>query len=115
MPTSIRPIKAQVDVAGVWARLEIVEFHEHPTLQVGCEVRLQIQIDLVIGPGEFVTIADGILAAGDNNPMDALKNAMIIGALPFTIVMLLMCIALGKALYRDGLREKGGIVEQPAE
>lgn len=47
-----------------------------------------------------------ILAAGENNPMDALRNAMIIGALPFTMVMGLMCIALGKALYRDGLRDK---------
>ncbi|WP_372572406.1 BCCT family transporter [Ruegeria jejuensis] len=47
-----------------------------------------------------------ILAAGENNPMDALRNAMIIGALPFTMVMGLMCIALAKALYRDGLREK---------
>ncbi len=55
-----------------------------------------------------------ILAAGDTNPMDALKNAMIIGALPFTIVMGLMCIALIKALYRDGLREKHGVAE-PAE
>ncbi len=47
-----------------------------------------------------------ILAAGDNNPMDALRNAMIIGALPFTMVMGLMCIALGKALFRDGQRDK---------
>jgi len=45
-----------------------------------------------------------IVAAGDNNPMDALRNAMIIGALPFTVVMGLMCLALAKALYRDGLR-----------
>ncbi|PSL17137.1 BCCT family transporter [Shimia abyssi] len=49
-----------------------------------------------------------LMAAGDNNPMDALRNAMIIGALPFTMVMGLMCISLGKALYRDGLREKSG-------
>ena len=47
-----------------------------------------------------------LMAAGENNPMDALRNAMIIGALPFTMVMGLMCISLGKALYRDGLREK---------
>jgi len=47
-----------------------------------------------------------ILAAGENNPMDALKNAMIIGALPFTMVMGLMCISLTKALYRDGQRDK---------
>ncbi|NRB05026.1 MAG: BCCT family transporter, partial [Rhodobacteraceae bacterium] len=49
-----------------------------------------------------------ILAAGENNPLDALRNAMIIGALPFTMVMGLMCVALVKALYRDGLRNKAG-------
>ncbi|MEX0303922.1 MAG: BCCT family transporter [Leisingera sp.] len=53
-----------------------------------------------------------ILAAGENNPMDALKNAMIIGALPFTAVMGLMCVALAKALFRDGQRER---VAAPAE
>ncbi|MGI9352509.1 MAG: BCCT family transporter [Rhizobiaceae bacterium] len=59
-----------------------------------------------------------ILAAGENNPMDALKNAMIIGALPFTMVMGLMCVSLAKALYRDGLRDKHGsaaAAEAPAE
>ena len=68
--------------------------------------------------GIILTLVIGtlILAGGrQGNPMDALKNAMIIGALPFTMVMLLMCIALGKALYRDGLRDKLGSVEQPAE
>lgn len=47
-----------------------------------------------------------LMAAGENNPMDALKNAMIIGALPFTAVMGLMMISLGKALFRDGLRDQ---------
>lgn len=57
-----------------------------------------------------------ILAAGENNPMDALRNAMIIGALPFTMVMGLMCVALAKALYRDGRRDKVGVAEpSPAE
>ncbi|MBO9449786.1 BCCT family transporter [Tropicibacter sp. R16_0] len=55
-----------------------------------------------------------IMAAGENNPMDALRNAMIIGALPFTMVMGLMCVALAKALYRDSHREKAGVAE-PAE
>ncbi|SMX29637.1 Glycine betaine transporter OpuD [Pelagimonas phthalicica] len=53
-----------------------------------------------------------LLIAGKTNggadPMEALKSAMIIGALPFTMVMGLMCIALAKALYRDSLREKHG-------
>jgi choline-glycine betaine transporter len=57
-----------------------------------------------------------IVAAGENNPMDALKNAMIIGALPFTMVMGLMMVALAKALYNDGKREKAGeVAAQPAE
>ncbi|UXX83144.1 BCCT family transporter [Roseovarius pelagicus] len=67
--------------------------------------------------GIILTLVIGtlIIAAGDNNPMDALKNAMIIGALPFTMVMGLMCVALIKALFRDGLREKEEGVSQPAE
>lgn len=39
----------------------------------------------------------------------AIQTAMVIGALPFSIVMALQCIALFKAIYRDGLREKAGI------
>ncbi|MEO1140307.1 MAG: BCCT family transporter [Pseudomonadota bacterium] len=57
-----------------------------------------------------------IVAAGENNPLDALRNAMIIGALPFTMVMGLMCVSLAKALYRDGIREKrGSLGTEPAE
>ena len=41
--------------------------------------------------------------------LDAIKTAMVIGALPFSVVMLLMCVALIKAIYRDGLRERAGI------
>ncbi|MCG7520894.1 BCCT family transporter [Ruegeria sp. Ofav3-42] len=56
-----------------------------------------------------------ILAAGDNNPMDALRNAMIIGALPFTMVMGLMCVSLAKALFRDSQRDKLAAESQAAE
>ncbi|WP_299478871.1 BCCT family transporter [uncultured Roseibium sp.] len=67
--------------------------------------------------GVILTLVIGtLLIAGKTNggadPMEALKSAMIIGALPFTMVMGLMCIALGKALYRDGLRERAVV---PAE
>ena len=60
--------------------------------------------------GMILTLVIGtLLIAGKTNggsdPMEALKSAMIIGALPFTMVMGLMCIALGKALYRDGKRD----------
>ncbi|MDP2518271.1 BCCT family transporter [Shimia thalassica] len=61
--------------------------------------------------GLLLTFVIGaLLIAGKTNggadPMEALKSAMIIGALPFTVVMGLMCIALGKALFRDGKRDK---------
>ena len=60
--------------------------------------------------GVILTLVIGtLLVAGgnsDTDPMEALKSAMIIGALPFTMVMGLMCAALIKALYRDGLRDK---------
>jgi len=49
-----------------------------------------------------------LLVAGATNPgadpMVALKNAMIIEALPFTMVMGLMVLSLTKALYRDSAR-----------
>ena len=61
-----------------------------------------------------------LLIAGKTNggadPMEALKSAMIIGALPFTMVMALMMVSLIKALYRDGVRENaGGAAGTPAE
>ena len=60
--------------------------------------------------GVIITLVIGtLLIAGKNSngadPMEALRNAMIIGALPFTLVMALMCISLGKALYRDSKRD----------
>ncbi|MFD3191466.1 BCCT family transporter [Sedimentitalea sp. HM32M-2] len=54
--------------------------------------------------------------SGGADPMEALRNAMIIGALPFTMVMGLMCMALTKALYRDGVRAKAVTpAAEPAE
>ena len=73
--------------------------------------------------GVILTLVIGALIIAGNtgavaDPFEALKNAMIIGALPFTIVMVLMCVSLTKALYRDGLRDKHGSLQvqtQPAE
>ncbi len=41
--------------------------------------------------------------------LKAIQTAMVIGALPFSLVMLLMCVALIKAIFRDSMREKGGV------
>jgi choline/glycine/proline betaine transport protein len=66
--------------------------------------------------GVILTLVIGALIIAGNtgagaDPFEALKNAMIIGALPFTIVMVLMVVSLTKALYRDGQRDKEGATE----
>ena len=48
-------------------------------------------------------VIGGLLAAGG---LDAINTAMIIGALPFSVVMALMGVALIKALIRDGMRAR---------
>ena len=38
--------------------------------------------------------------------LNAIQAAMIVGAIPFSFMMILMGISLLKALYRDGLRKQ---------
>lgn len=86
---------------------------------------------LVTSADSAVLIINTINAAGDEGPkarphiffwgaalalvvgallviggLGAIQTAMIIGALPFSIVMALIAISLIKAIYRDGLRAK---------
>lgn len=56
--------------------------------------------------GVLLTFVIGTLLIAGGGGMDALKNAMIIAALPFTFVMVLMVISMAKAMYRDGIRDK---------
>ena len=70
--------------------------------------------------GVILTLVIGTLlvagkASGSGDAFEALRNAMIIGALPFTMVMGLMCVSLGKALYRDGQRDKHAAAAATAE
>ncbi|MEM6888267.1 MAG: BCCT family transporter [Pseudomonadota bacterium] len=51
-------------------------------------------------------VVAGLLISGGTS---AIQTAMVIGALPFSIVMALMCIALLKAIWNDGRREAAGI------
>ncbi|MEN0088739.1 MAG: BCCT family transporter, partial [Pseudomonadota bacterium] len=69
-------------------------------------------------------VIGSLLVAGalDPNNADALaplQDAMIVGALPFTFVMVLMAVALAKALFNDSRRERAsgdiGVAAQPAE
>ena len=41
--------------------------------------------------------------------LGAIKTAMVIGALPFSLVMVLMGVALIKGIIRDGFRENSGV------
>ena len=58
----------------------------------------------------LTAVIGALIIAGNSgaeaNPFGALQNAMIIGALPFTIVMVFMMVSLVKALYRDSIRAK---------
>ncbi|MDF2366865.1 BCCT family transporter [Sneathiella sp.] len=89
---------------------------------------------LVTSADSAVLIVNTINAAGDEGPkarphiifwgvtlgavvaalllvggLKAIQTAMVIGALPFSLVMVLMWIALLKAIYRDSKREALGI------
>ena len=75
------------------------------TIMSGGSQKTGIKHRIVWGLILSFVIGTLLLAAGENNPMEALRNAMIIGALPFTMVMGLMCISLAKALYVDGKRD----------
>ncbi len=56
--------------------------------------------------GALAFVVAGLLISGGTT---AIQTAMVIGALPFSIVMVLMAIALVKAIYNDTRREKAGV------
>jgi len=51
-------------------------------------------------------VVGGLIVAGG---LGAIQTAMVIGALPFSVVMVLMGLSLIKAIWRDGKREKHGL------
>ena len=51
-------------------------------------------------------VVAGLLLSGGTS---AIQTAMVIGALPFSFVMVLMALSLIKAIYNDGRREKAGV------
>lgn len=51
-------------------------------------------------------VVGGLLISGGTS---AIQTAMVIGALPFSFVMVLMCFALVKAIWNDGRREAVGV------
>lgn len=57
--------------------------------------------------GSAVTLVITVLLLAGG--LDAIKSAMLVGALPFSAIMVLMGFALIKALVRDVIREKKGL------
>ncbi|MGD1882690.1 MAG: BCCT family transporter [Paracoccaceae bacterium] len=56
--------------------------------------------------GALGLVVAGLLLSGGTS---AIQTAMVIGALPFSVVMVMMCLALIKAIWNDGRREKAGV------
>ena len=55
-------------------------------------------------------VAALLIAGGQGGGgLKAIQTAMVIGAFPFSIVMVLQCFALVKAIYNDSRREKKGV------
>ena len=61
---------------------------------------------IVFWGAALALVVGGLIIAGG---LGAIQTAMVIGALPFSFVMMLMGLALIKAIYRDGIREKHGL------
>ena len=57
-------------------------------------------------------VVGGLIVA---DGLGAIQTAMVIGALPFSFVMVLMSISLLKAIYRDVQREKHGLATTHVE
>jgi choline/glycine/proline betaine transport protein len=51
-------------------------------------------------------VVGGLILAGG---LGAIQTAMVIGALPFSVVMVLMGISLIKGIWRDSRREAAGV------
>jgi choline/carnitine/betaine transport len=70
------------------------------------------RIHIIVWGAVLTLVIAVLLMAGG---LAAIQTAMIIGALPFSFVLALMGAALIKALIRDSIRERQGVVEVPAE
>lgn len=54
-------------------------------------------------------VAALLIAGGPGGGLKAIQTAMVIGAFPFSIVMVLQCVSLVKAVWNDTKRNKQGV------
>lgn len=55
--------------------------------------------------GTILTLVIGTLLIVGDGGLEALQKAMIIGALPFSMVVVLMCVSVVKAIFSDRKRK----------
>ena len=83
------------------------------TIAAGGDARQKPKMHIIVWGGALTLVIGALLLAGG---LGAINTAMIIGALPFSIVMALMGIALFKAVIRDGMRARqSASAANPAE
>ena len=83
------------------------------TIAAGGDAQQKPKIHIIVWGAALTLVIGTLLVAGG---LGAINTAMIIGALPFSVVMALMGISLFKAVIRDGMRaRRGGESTSPAE
>ncbi len=82
------------------------------TIAAGGDASQKPKVHIIVWGLALTLVIGTLLVAGG---LGAINTAMIIGALPFSIVMALMGISLFKAVIRDGMRKRLGVQGAPAE
>ena len=75
------------------------------TINAGGEYGSAVKVHIIIWGMILTAVIASLLLAGGLN---AIQAAMIVGAVPFSFMMMLMGVALIKALYKDDLRRQQG-------
>lgn len=82
------------------------------TIAAGGDASQKPKMHIIVWGAILTFVIGALLLAGG---LAAINTAMIICALPFSAVMALMGISLIKAVVRDGMRERGSDLKEPAE
>ena len=82
------------------------------TIAAGGDASQKPKVHIIVWGLALTLVIGTLLVAGG---LGAINTAMIIGALPCSIVVALMGISLFKAVIRDGMRKRLGVQGAPAE
>jgi len=82
------------------------------TIAAGGDASQKPKVHIIVWGLALTLVIGTLMVAGE---LGAINTAMIIGALPCSIVVALMGISLFKAVIRDGMRKRMGAQGAPAE